>query len=122
MLPGQRRNYSREGFLSVLLVLFCVVSSAAETSPDSNPDELDQKASAARAAIVRADRLCADWTQLSFRQAIPQYERASLIWSSISDFASASFATRKSAEVYFRLSDFPEALKRYQNAITLAER
>lgn len=113
MLPEQRSSFRREGFLSALLVLFCVVSSAAETSP---------KDSEARQAIARADRLCADWTENSFRQAIPQYERAALIWISISDFASASDATRKSAEVYFGLSEYPEALKRYENAVALAEK
>lgn len=122
MLPGQRSNYRTEGFLSTILVLFCIASAAAETPSNSKLHDLDQNAAEAREAITRADRLCADWTQLSFRQAIPQYERAALIWSSISDFASASFATRKSAEVYFRLSEFPEALKRYQNAMTLADR
>ncbi|HEU4931527.1 MAG TPA: tetratricopeptide repeat protein, partial [Pyrinomonadaceae bacterium] len=83
---------------------------------------MDQKDNEARQAITRADRLCADWTQNSFRQAIPQYDRAALIWSSISDFVRASEATRKSADVYFHLSEYPEALKRYQKALALAER
>ena len=83
---------------------------------------LDQKDSDARQAFARADRLRADWTQNSFRQATVQYDRAAQIWISISDFASASHATLKSASVFFRLSEYPEALKRYQNALALAER
>jgi CHAT domain-containing protein len=82
----------------------------------------DQKNSEALQAIAHADELCADWKQNSFRQAIPQYDRAALIWTSISDFTKASNATRKSADVYFRLSEFPEALRRYQNAILLAQK
>lgn len=113
MLPGQRSNLRREAFLSALLVLFCVAPAAAERLP---------KDSEARQAVARADRLCGEWTQNSFRQAIPQYDRAVLIWSSISDFASASDATRKSAEVFFRLSEFSESLKRYQHAVVLAEK
>jgi len=123
MLPVQRSNFRRDGFLSALLILFCVASSAAETPPKSSKrHELDQKHNEARQAIARADRLCNDWTQTSFRQAILQYDRAALIWTSISDFASASDATRKSADVYFRLSEYQEALKRYQRALVLAER
>ena len=98
--------------LIVLLILFCVPSVSA----------LDQKDSEARQAIARGDELCAHWKQNSFRQAIPQYDRAALIWSSVSDFASASDATLKSADVYFRLSEYPEAVKRYKNAIALAEK
>jgi CHAT domain-containing protein len=113
MLPGQRSNLRREAFLSALLVLFCVVSSAVEASP---------KDIEARQTIARADRLCDDWTQNSFRQAIPQYDRAALLWLSISDFAGASNATRQSANVYFHLGEYPEALKRYQNALILAEK
>ena len=113
MLPRQRSNLRRKAFLSTLLVLLCVASSSAETAHKDNE---------ARQAVARADRLCAEWMQNSFRQAIPQYDRAALIWSSGSDFASASDATRKSAEVYFRLSEFPEALRRYQNAVVLAQK
>jgi CHAT domain-containing protein/TPR repeat protein len=83
---------------------------------------LEQRDSDARQAITRADRLCADWTQNSFIQAIAQDDRAAQIWISISDFTSASHATRKAADVYFRLGEYPEALKRYKNAVTLAEK
>ncbi len=113
MLPAHRSNLRTDAFLSALLVLFCVVSSAAEASPKDNE---------ARQTIARADRLCDDWTQNSFRQAITQYDRAALIWLSISDFANASNATRQSADVYFRLGEYPEALRRYQNALVLAEK
>ena len=94
----------------------------SKPQPITSGTPLDQKDSEARQTITRGDSLCAAWTPNSFRQAIPQYDRAALIWSSISDFASASEATRKSADVYFRLSEYPEALKRYQNAIALAEK
>ena len=123
MLPVQRSN-SRKGFLSVWLVVFGVASIivAHATAAASSAAELDQKASEARQALARADRLCADWTQNSFRQAITQYEQAAQIWASIRDFASASDATRKAADVYFGLSEFPEALKGYQNAVALADK
>ena len=122
MLPAQRSNFRREGFLSILLTLFCVASSSAKTLPKSNRYDLNHKDSEARQASARADQLCADWTQISFRQAIPQYDRAAVIWTSISDFGSASDATRKSADVYFGLSEYPEASKRYHNAVVLAEK
>lgn len=124
MLPVQRSNSRRQGFLSLWLLVFGgvflilvadVPKAAAETS-------LEQKAVEARQATVRGDQLCANWTENSFRQAIAQYDQAAQIWSSIRDFASASDATRKSADVYFGLSEFPEALKRFQNAVALAEK
>lgn len=90
--------------------------------PFTNITALEQKDTDARQAIIRADRLCADWTQNSFRQAVVQYDRGALIWTSIADFANASRTTLKSASVYFRLSEYPEALKRYQKAIALAEK
>ncbi len=119
--------HSRSRFPIVLVVLHCavfviVLSKLSETALSAREIVRDQKDSEAKQAFARADQLCADWTQNSFRRAIPQYERATQIWSSISDFASASDAMRKSADVYFRLSEFPEALNRYQNAIALAEK
>ena len=80
------------------------------------------KDSEAWQAIARAEVLRADWKQDSLRQATTQYDRAALLWTSNSDFASASHAALKAADVYFRLSEYPEALKRYQNAKALAER
>lgn len=147
MSSVQRSNSINDAFPSILLILFCVVIvarvpetalSAAETGrqsdkpidnqyestlkPVTSVTALDQKDSEARQANTRAAQLCDDWTLNSARQAIQQYARAALIWTSTSDFASASDATRKSGDVYFRLSEYPEALKRYQNATALAER
>jgi CHAT domain-containing protein/Tfp pilus assembly protein PilF len=82
---------------------------------------VDQKDSDAWQAIARAEMLRAEWTQSALRQAAGQYDRAVLLWTTISDFARASHAALKSADVYFRLSEYPEALKRYQNAGALAE-
>ncbi len=126
MLPKESSNSRRQRFLNVLLVVFLiVVASAAEAA--SSASERSQKTPAlkaddARKAIAHGDQLCADWTENSFQQAITQYELAAQIWTSIRDFASASNATRKSADVYFGFSEFPEALKRYQNAVALAEK
>src|SRR6185437_4348512 len=124
MLPVQRSNSRSGGFLSVLLILFCgvfeiIVGRVPQTN--TNITAQDQKVSEARQAITSADRLCSDWTQSSFRQAISQYDEAALIWSSLADFSHASDAVLKSADAYFRLSEYPEALKRYQNAVALAE-
>lgn len=107
-----------------MLILVCVVFSneAIKSQTIKSNAALDQKRNEAQQALTRADQLCADWKQDSFRQAIPQYDRATLIWTSISDFANASHATRKSGDVYFRLSEFSEALKRYQNAVVLADK
>ena len=90
--------------------------------PLTNATAANRKASEAQRAMAYAELLCAEWTQTSFRQAIPQYDRAALIWSSISEFANASHATLKSADIYFSLSEYPEALKRYRSALAFAEK
>ena len=99
--------------------MICVASAVVVRAAGA---KLDRKAVEARQAMLRADSLCADWTQNSFRQAVSQYERAVLIWTSIPDFASASDATLKSADLYFRLGEYPAALKHYQSALVFAEK
>ncbi|HEX6719228.1 MAG TPA: CHAT domain-containing tetratricopeptide repeat protein [Pyrinomonadaceae bacterium] len=81
---------------------------------------LGRKDSEARQAVATAGVLHSQWTEASLRQAIEQYDKAAVIWTSIGDFGSASQANLKCGEVYFLLSDFQEALERYQNAVTLA--
>jgi CHAT domain-containing protein/Tfp pilus assembly protein PilF len=117
-------SHSRRPLIVLLygVVLVIILTQVPKTVLAARETVRGQKDSEARQAFDHADRLCTDWSQTSFRRAIPQYERATLIWLSISDFANASDATRKSADVFFRLSEFPEALKRYQNAIALAEK
>ncbi|HEY0729062.1 MAG TPA: tetratricopeptide repeat protein, partial [Pyrinomonadaceae bacterium] len=85
-----------------------------------NVTVLDRKDSEARQAVARAEVLRANWTEASLRQAIAEYDKAVSIWTSISDFASASRAMLKAAGVYFLLSEYAEALKRYQGVEKLA--
>jgi CHAT domain-containing protein len=106
----------------VFCVVFAITFACALETAFANETPGDQKNSEAVQAIDRADRLCAEWTQNSFRQAILQYDRAALIWSSNLNYASASDALRKSADVYFNLGEYPQALKRYQNALALADK
>jgi CHAT domain-containing protein len=91
-----------------------VQSSAAGT-------QTDPKDSEARQLLARGEALRANWTAVSLRQAIDQYEKAALLWTDVSDFQRASDATLKAADVYFLLSEYTEALKRYQNAEALAQ-
>jgi CHAT domain-containing protein len=88
--------------------------------PLSPVTTLNRTDSEARQAVARAERLRADSTENSFRQATEQYDKATLLWTSISDFASASHAALKSGDVYFLLSEYGESSKRYQNAEALA--
>lgn len=82
----------------------------------------EQKHTEARQAMDRADKLRASSTEASLREAISEYEKAALIWTSASDFPSASHATLKSGDIYFLFSEYSKALKRYQNAEALAEK
>lgn len=78
--------------------------------------DLDRKDSEARQAVAHAEVLRADWTETSLRQAIAEYDKAATIWTSVSDFANASQAALRAGDGYFRVSEYTEALKRYQNA------
>lgn len=80
------------------------------------------KDSEARQALARAEVLRAVSTEAAFRQAIEQYDDATQSWSSLSDFASASNASLKSGDLLMDLSEYPEALKRYQSANSFAEK
>ena len=81
---------------------------------------VDRKDSEARQAMGSAEVLRASWTKASLLQAIERYDKAVLIWSSVSDFSNASMAAIKSGDVCFRLAQYREALKRFENAAKLS--
>ena len=83
---------------------------------------LNRKDSEALQAMARAESLRGDWKEASFRQAAVHYDNAAATWTEIADFAGASYATLKSGEVYFQLSEFQEASRRYENAEAFAAR
>ena len=134
MLPPRSKSQTKGLLVTLLLSLGIVIavvsvrvrepSSMAQTAAKN--DELkpvtpsDQKANEARQAMVQADTLSDEWQEASLRRAIEEYDRAAQIWSSIGDFTNASRATIRSGEVYFVLSKYPDALKRYQHARALA--
>ena len=81
---------------------------------------LNRKDSEARHLVAQAETLRSKWTEMSSRQATKHLDEAALIWVSISDFASASHAALKSGDVYFLLSEFEHASRRYQDAESFA--
>ena len=140
MLPVKTRRFKTE-LLSILLMCFCtglviavssvneitstasettaqhlkVQSSTAVTQPDPRDDE-------ARQALTRGESLRANWTADALRQAIDHYEKAALLWTTISDIRNASEATLKAGDIYFLLSEYAQALKQYENAVALAQK
>ncbi len=80
----------------------------------------DRKDSEARRMMNNAGVLRAEWKEAALRQATGEYDRAAVSWTSLGNFSSASQATLKSGDVYFLLSEYAEALTRYQRAATLA--
>lgn len=104
-----------------------------ESAPSSRPYELkvqpltpvtaeNQKDSEARQAMAHGEMLRVKFEAASFREATVQFDKATLTWTSISDFANAVQAALKSGDILFGLSEYQEASKRYQNAEALAER
>lgn len=91
-----------------------------KVEPLTTVTALDLKDSEARQAIAHAEVLRASWTEMSLRQAIGQYDKAALIWTTAGDSTNASRAALRSGDVYFLLSRYREALKRYQDALAFA--
>ena len=110
--------------------LYRIEIRSLETAQTSRPFELKvdpltavtaagRKDSEARQAMSNAEVLRASSTKESLLQTIEQYDKAALNWTSVSDFSNASMAVIKAGEVCFRLSQYPEAQKRFENAARL---
>lgn len=89
-------------------------------APAADVTTLDRRDNEAHQAMARAEVLRAAWTASALREAKEKYDQAATIWRSMSSFSRASLATFRSGNVCFRLSRFPESLKRYQDAASLA--
>ena len=95
--------------LSLMLALF-LASAGTTQGQDSEAQKL----------LVEAAALRAQWTEAQLREAVGKYDQATTIFKSVSDFANGSLATLNAGEVCFDLSEFREALKRYEAAAALA--
>jgi CHAT domain-containing protein len=141
MLSTKRRKLKTEELLTILSIYFFLtvviavscVQKTASTASEPAAQNLkvqslttvtppDPKYSEAQQERARAEALRADSTEASLRQAIDQYDKAALLWVSISDFADASEATGKSGDVCFLISEYKQALDRYTKAEVLAEK
>lgn len=113
--------------------IYRVVFESLETSQIARRYELEIKPSLpvtaekgkdseARQAMAAAAALRTQWIEASLRQAIDKYDDAASTWIGIKDLSDAARATEKSGEVCFVLSEYREALKRYQRTFQLATR
>lgn len=122
-MPAKSSKSKRE--LLRLLWLMCVCTALFSGDLQSRQvrhTSNDQTDNEARQAVARADELRANWKEASLREAIEQYDKAALTWISVSNFATAAQSTLKSADVCFLLNEYREALKRYEQADSLADR
>jgi CHAT domain-containing protein/Tfp pilus assembly protein PilF len=119
MLPTRRYLKTQRLFnilllsacVPVVLLVFCVSETRSQVAAENT---------AAQQVIARAESLCANWTEASFREAAQEYDKAAQILTSNSDFSSASHASRKSGDVYFALGEYDKSNKLYRDAETLA--
>src|ERR1041384_5627810 len=88
--------------------------------PSTPVTSVDRKDSEARQAVGHAEVLRASWKKDSLVQAIDNYDKATAIWTSVSDPSNASMAAIKAGDVCFRLTQYPEALKRFEHAAKLS--
>lgn len=141
MLPTRTRRFKREKLLPIWLVCFCIgalmtvscTQKTASTGNQTTAQELNAQASTttappnsvddkARDVFAHGEALHAEWTVTSLRQATERYDKAALLWTSVSDFPRAAEATLKAGDVYFILNEYQDALKRYENAAALGQK
>ncbi|HEX6043319.1 MAG TPA: CHAT domain-containing protein [Pyrinomonadaceae bacterium] len=72
--------------------------------------------------MADADALRAQWKEAQLREAVVKYDKAATTFTSASDLSNAALATLRAGDVCFDLSEFREALKRYEHAATLANK
>lgn len=112
----------RSKYVAAVLVSLSICAGLGAFNTQSSGSAASPDKSEAQQAMDRGDELRASWSKPSLQEAIEQYGKAALLWTASSDFKNASKATLNAADVYFLFSDYPEALKRYQEAETLAEK
>lgn len=119
---GFRLRYVGSVVLSMAVLIVSPVSDSGSIAIQNAQSESTTQptSSDAQQLMAAADSLRARWTSDSLRQAIEKYQQASQAAILSHDFSLASSATLKGGELYFILSDFPGALKQYQNAAALA--
>jgi CHAT domain-containing protein/lipopolysaccharide biosynthesis regulator YciM len=100
---------------------FCI-GAMISYSPETTSSTSNPKDTEAQQAWDRAEELRAKWDANSLRQAKDEYNKAALLWTSISSFSNASKASLKSGDVHFLCGEYKQALERYQNAEALAEK
>jgi CHAT domain-containing protein/Tfp pilus assembly protein PilF len=111
-----------------ILLLFAIVAPEIKSIAKSQGNRLealqDSRATApnvVQQVVDHGDTLCATWQKDSLREAISEYEKAAVLWTSVPDFARASQAMLKAGDVHVTLSEYAEALKRYKQAQTFAQ-
>lgn len=82
----------------------------------TKPGRLDYEA---RNLIGSATLLRSEWTNASLQKAIEKYDKAALVWKGEGNLTSAAKALLGAGEVCFLLSEYTNALKRYQAAVQL---
>jgi CHAT domain-containing protein len=110
-------NRRRTIAAGISIVFLLSIGGTAVAHNSSTSRENDNDAQQARA---QAEALRTKWTETSLRESAEQFQKAARIWISLGDFSNAALATLKSGDAYFDLSEYREALKRYQDASVLA--
>ncbi len=115
MSPTRINNPVTVALISIFVLCLCFHFSELKVNSVNEAGEAQQ-------AIDRAEKLRSNWTKASLQEALVEYEKAALLWTSASDFSRASQATLDSGDIHFLFSDYREALKRFQEAEALADK
>lgn len=117
MLPNNRsKPYGKR-----LTIGLCCLSLLMLALPDIGPVSAAGPSGEARELMADADALRNNWKEADLRAALAKYDQAAQLLTSFRDDPIVSVAMLKAASVYFHLSEFDGALKRYQNVVAVAE-
>ena len=70
--------------------------------------------------FARAEKLRTEWEEQSFRKAVKTYLEASALWQANAFYRNAAEAKENTGDIYFALSEYPDALGAYQQALALS--
>lgn len=124
MLPNKTnapdKRLLRLRLIALYLSLLFALRFAHEPAATSPTTATSPQATEAQKSVSEADALRANWTEADLRKALQHYDSATAVLSA--DPARASAAAVQAGDVCFLLSEFAEAIKRYETAAALAEK
>lgn len=110
-------------FLTALSLLVCSVNtvSARKSQQDTGPKRVSvEHSTPADKAVIKGDKLRAEWKAESLRMAIRKYKEAQLYWHHAQDSRREAETLKRLGDIYSILSNYQIAIEHYEMSLQLA--